>query len=66
MAAAVDGRWYGSPVGARRTAAAADAAGGVVMEGRDIGEKVLPDADLKLFVTASAHYFLFRWARQRV
>ncbi len=30
------------------------AAGGVVMEGRDIGTVVLPDADLKIFLTASA------------
>lgn len=28
-------------------------AGGVVMDGRDIGSYVLPDADVKLFVTAS-------------
>ena len=30
------------------------AAGGVVMEGRDIGSVVLPHADLKIFLTASA------------
>ncbi len=30
------------------------AAGGVVMEGRDIGTVVLPDADLKVFLTATA------------
>ncbi|HVB98940.1 MAG TPA: (d)CMP kinase [Candidatus Dormibacteraeota bacterium] len=30
------------------------AAGGVVMEGRDIGSVVLPQADLKIFLTASA------------
>lgn len=29
------------------------ASGGVVMEGRDIGSVVLPDADLKIFLTAS-------------
>ncbi|APZ47825.1 cytidylate kinase [Polaribacter reichenbachii] len=29
-------------------------AGGVVMDGRDIGTVVFPDADLKLFMTASA------------
>ncbi|MBN1883163.1 MAG: (d)CMP kinase [Deltaproteobacteria bacterium] len=29
-------------------------AGGVVMEGRDIGTVVLPDADIKFFITASA------------
>ena len=28
--------------------------GGAVVEGRDIGSVVFPDADLKLFVTASA------------
>ena len=28
--------------------------GGIVMDGRDIGTVVLPDADLKIFVTASA------------
>lgn len=27
----------------------------VVMDGRDIGTKVLPDADLKIYLTASAH-----------
>lgn len=27
--------------------------GGVVMDGRDIGSRVLPDADLKFFITAS-------------
>jgi cytidylate kinase len=32
---------------------AADAAGGVVVEGRDIGTTVLPHADLKIFLTAS-------------
>lgn len=29
------------------------AAGGVVMDGRDIGTHVLPDADIKIFLTAS-------------
>ncbi|MFE2925380.1 (d)CMP kinase [Streptomyces goshikiensis] len=33
---------------------AADADGGIVVEGRDIGTTVLPDADLKVFLTASA------------
>jgi cytidylate kinase len=28
-------------------------AGGVVMDGRDIGTKVLPNADIKIFLTAS-------------
>ncbi|MFF2025678.1 (d)CMP kinase [Streptomyces sp. NPDC058171] len=32
---------------------AAAAAGGIVVEGRDIGTTVLPDADLKVFLTAS-------------
>lgn len=30
------------------------AAGGIVMDGRDIGTVVFPDADLKIFMTASA------------
>ncbi|MBO8203118.1 (d)CMP kinase [Streptomyces smyrnaeus] len=33
---------------------AAKAGGGIVVEGRDIGTTVLPDADLKVFLTASA------------
>ena len=33
---------------------AASAEGGMVVEGRDIGTTVLPDADLKVFLTASA------------
>lgn len=33
---------------------AAEADGGIVVEGRDIGTTVLPDADLKIFLTASA------------
>ncbi|MFJ7156815.1 (d)CMP kinase [Streptomyces sp. NPDC101118] len=37
----------------QRTIAAA-AEGGIVVEGRDIGTTVLPDADLKVFLTASA------------
>ncbi|WEH42574.1 (d)CMP kinase [Streptomyces sp. NBC_01218] len=32
---------------------AADAGRGIVVEGRDIGTTVLPDADLKIFLTAS-------------
>lgn len=32
---------------------AAEAAGGIVVEGRDIGSTVLPAADLKIFLTAS-------------
>ncbi|MCK8681208.1 (d)CMP kinase [Streptomyces lichenis] len=38
--------------GLQRSIAAA-AAGGIVVEGRDIGTTVLPDADLKIFLTAS-------------
>ncbi|QKW05720.1 (d)CMP kinase [Streptomyces sp. NA04227] len=34
-------------------AIAAAAPGGIVVEGRDIGTTVLPDADLKIFLTAS-------------
>lgn len=34
-------------------AIAAEAAGGIVVEGRDIGTTVLPRADLKIFLTAS-------------
>lgn len=33
---------------------AADAAAGIVVEGRDIGTTVLPDATVKIFLTASA------------
>lgn len=33
---------------------AAEETGGIVVEGRDIGTTVLPDADLKVFLTASA------------
>ncbi|WP_349307852.1 MULTISPECIES: (d)CMP kinase [unclassified Streptomyces] len=40
-------------VGLQR-AAAASAPGGIVVEGRDIGTTVLPDATLKIFLTASA------------
>ncbi|MQY13157.1 Cytidylate kinase [Streptomyces sp. RB5] len=32
---------------------AREAAGGIVVEGRDIGTTVLPDADVKIFLTAS-------------
>jgi cytidylate kinase len=39
-------------VGLQRTLA--DGAGSVVVEGRDIGTVVLPDADVKIFLTASA------------
>lgn len=39
----------------RRQRAWIEEHGGGVVEGRDIGSVVFPDADLKLFVTASAH-----------
>lgn len=42
----------------------AAAAGGAVLEGRDIGSKVLPDADLKLFVTAAEEVRMRRRAAQ--
>lgn len=38
----------------RRAASQASRSGGVVVEGRDIGTVVLPDADLKVFLAASA------------
>lgn len=38
----------------RRQRELADGAGSVVVEGRDIGTVVLPDADVKVFLTASA------------
>lgn len=38
----------------RELIAAARAAGGIVVEGRDIGSVVAPDAELKVFLTASA------------
>lgn len=38
----------------RRAASEAARSGGVVVEGRDIGTVVLPDADLKVFLSASA------------
>ena len=37
----------------RDTQRALGAAGGVVMEGRDIGSVILPDADVKVYLTAS-------------
>lgn len=42
----------------------AAATGGAVLEGRDIGSKVLPDADLKLFVTAAEEVRMRRRAAQ--
>src|ERR1700680_2416204 len=47
---AVNGAVRGVLVGEQRRAAAG---GGVVMEGRDIGTVVFPDADLKIFLDAS-------------
>ncbi len=38
----------------------ADINGGVVMEGRDIGTVVFPDADVKIFLTASIEQRAFR------
>lgn len=38
----------------RKTQRALGAGGGVVMEGRDIGSVILPDAEIKVFLTASA------------
>jgi len=40
------------------------AIGGAVLEGRDIGSQVLPDADLKLFVTADETVRMQRRAEQ--
>ena len=39
----------------REIVAAARTESGIVVEGRDIGTVVCPDADLKVFLTASAH-----------
>ncbi len=39
-------------------------AGGVVMEGRDIGTVILPDAELKFFLTASPEVRLERRAKE--
>jgi cytidylate kinase len=41
------------------------AAGGIVMAGRDIGTAILPDADLKLYLDASAEERARRRARER-
>jgi cytidylate kinase len=41
------------------------AAGGVVMEGRDIGTKVFPDADVKVFLDASDEVRIERRLKQR-
>jgi cytidylate kinase len=40
--------------------------GGVVMEGRDIGTVVLPDADVKFFITASAEVRGKRRYKERI
>lgn len=40
------------------------AGGGVIMDGRDIGSYVLPDAELKLFVTASLEQRTMRRLRE--
>ena len=39
----------------RRQRAFAEAPGGAVLDGRDIGTVIAPDADVKLFITASVH-----------
>jgi cytidylate kinase len=49
----------------RREVAAASAAGtGIVVEGRDIGSQVLPDADVKIYLTADPEERARRRARQ--
>ena len=49
----------------RQAAAEAVAAGtGIVVEGRDIGTVVLPDADLKIFLTADPAVRALRRARE--
>lgn len=48
----------------RRAASSASLLGGVVVEGRDIGTVVLPDADLKVFLSASAEERARRRATQ--
>jgi len=48
-----------------RQRALAAAPGGIVMAGRDIGTVVLPDADLKLFLDASAEERARRRAQER-
>ena len=52
-------------LGVQRSAAArAREEGGAVVEGRDIGTAVLPDADLKIFLSASAEERARRRAQQ--
>jgi cytidylate kinase len=46
------------------TARAAEQGGGIVVEGRDIGSVVLPDADLKVYLTADARIRAQRRAAQ--
>ena len=48
-----------------RLRSAAIAAGGVVLDGRDIGTAVFPDAQLKVFLTATPHARAERRLRQR-
>jgi cytidylate kinase len=43
-----------------------DSMGGIVVEGRDIGSVVLPDADLKVFLTADATVRAQRRAAERL
>ncbi|TCJ16607.1 (d)CMP kinase, partial [Rubrobacter taiwanensis] len=47
-----------------RQRAAAEAAGSVVMEGRDIGTVVLPDAEVKVYLSATPEERARRRARQ--
>jgi cytidylate kinase len=48
----------------RIVAAAVDAGGGIVVEGRDIGTVVVPDAGLKVYLTATAAARAHRRSRQ--
>lgn len=48
----------------REAARAARGSGGAVVEGRDIGTVVLPDAEVKVFLSASAEERALRRARQ--
>ncbi|KAG5462688.1 MAG: cytidylate kinase [Olpidium bornovanus] len=48
----------------QRSFAGGEAPGGLVMDGRDIGTTVFPDADLKVFVVADPHVRALRRWRQ--
>src|SRR4029079_5484779 len=58
------GRVRRAPLCERKRGLAAEL-GGIVMAGRDIGTVVLPDADLKIFLDASAEERARRRARER-